>query len=133
MQYQKNNNYNWETVTFHSVFKSIIMNIGCRPKMYFWISHVSQLTSLTTNVDHHIDTQPASGHYINFCGDLPHRASEIQFSLALLQLSFALENLYNHFIIFHLKTSRTWFWHVKAYFLGQAWMADHKTCTHSLK
>ena len=32
-----------------------------------------------------------------------------------------------------LKPSSTWFWHVKAYFLGQAWMADHETCTHSQK
>ena len=37
------------------------------------------------------------------------------------------------FIIFHLKPSRTWFWHVKAYFLGQAWMPDHETCTHKSK
>ena len=37
-----------------------------------------------------------SGHDVNFCSDLPHRASEIQFSLALvlLQLSLALENMY---------------------------------------
>ena len=35
-----------------------------------------------------------SGHDINFCSDLPRRASEIQFSLALLQLSLALEKLY---------------------------------------
>ena len=33
----------------------------------------------------------------------------------------------------HLKPNRTWCWHVKAYFLGQAWMPDHKTCTHSQK
>ena len=26
------------------------------------------------------------------------------------------------FIMFHFKSSRTWRWHVKAYFLGQAWM-----------
>ena len=73
----------------------------------------------------------SSGHDINFCSDLPRGASEIQFSLALLQLSLALEKL--NFIIFHLKPSRTWFWHVKAYFLGQAWIADHETCTHSQK
>ena len=35
--------------------------------------------------------------------------------------------------MFHLKPSRTWCWHVKAYFLGQAWMPDHKTCTQSQK
>ena len=35
-----------------------------------------------------------TGHDVNFCSDLPCRASEIQFSLALLQLSLALENLY---------------------------------------
>ena len=35
-----------------------------------------------------------SGHDVNFCSDLPRRASEIQFSLALLQLSLALEKLY---------------------------------------
>ena len=29
-----------------------------------------------------------------FCSDLPRRASEIQFSLALLQISFALKKLY---------------------------------------
>ena len=34
------------------------------------------------------------GHDINFCSDLPRRASEVQFSLALLQLSLALEKLY---------------------------------------
>ena len=34
------------------------------------------------------------GHDVNFFSDLPRRASEIQFSLALLQLSLALENLY---------------------------------------
>ena len=28
-------------------------------------------------------------------------------------------------MMFHLKPSRTWTWHVKAYFLGQAWMPDH--------
>ena len=72
----------------------------------------------------------SAGHDVNFCSDLPRRASEIQFSLALLQLSLALEN---DFLILHLKPSRTWFWHVKAYFLGQAWMADHETCTHSQK
>ena len=33
------------------------------------------------------------GHDVNFCSDLPRRASEIQFSLALLQLSLALEKL----------------------------------------
>ena len=31
--------------------------------------------------------------------------------------------------MFHLKPSRTWYWHVKAYFLGQAWMPDHKIGT----
>ena len=36
----------------------------------------------------------ASGHDVNFCNDLPRRASEIQFSLAILQLSLALEKLY---------------------------------------
>ena len=35
-----------------------------------------------------------AGHDVNFCSDLPRRASEIQFSLALLQLSLALEKLY---------------------------------------
>ena len=35
-----------------------------------------------------------SGHDFKFCSDLPRRASEIQFSLALLQLSLALEKLY---------------------------------------
>ena len=35
-----------------------------------------------------------AGHDVNFCSNLPRRASEIQFSLALLQLSLALENLY---------------------------------------
>ena len=35
-----------------------------------------------------------TGHDVNFCSDLPRRASEIQFSLALLQLSLALEKLY---------------------------------------
>ena len=35
-----------------------------------------------------------SGHDVNLCNDLPRRASEIQFSLALLQLSLALEKLY---------------------------------------
>ena len=35
-----------------------------------------------------------SGHDVNFCSDLPRRASEIQFSHALLQLSLALEKLY---------------------------------------
>ena len=34
------------------------------------------------------------GHNVNFCSDLPRRASEIQISLALLQLSLALEKLY---------------------------------------
>ena len=34
-----------------------------------------------------------SGHDVNFCSDMPRRASEIQFSLALLQLSLALEKL----------------------------------------
>ena len=34
-----------------------------------------------------------TGHDVNFCSDLPCRASEIQFSLALLQLSLALEKL----------------------------------------
>ena len=34
------------------------------------------------------------GHDVNFCSDLPRRASEIQFSLALLQLSLALVKLY---------------------------------------
>ena len=33
-----------------------------------------------------------AGHDVNFCSDLPRRASEIQFSLALLQLSLALKN-----------------------------------------
>ena len=65
------------------------------------------------------------GHDVNFCSDLPHRASEIQFSLALPQLSLA--HTIVCFIIFHLKPSRTWFWHVKAYFLGQAWMPGHET------
>ena len=36
----------------------------------------------------------SAGHYVNLCSDLPCRASEIQFSLALLQLSLALEKLY---------------------------------------
>ena len=58
-----------------------------------------------------------TGHDVNFCSDLPRRASEIQFSLALLQLSLALEKfVYNDFIIFHLKPSRTWFWHVRSIF-----------------
>ena len=35
-----------------------------------------------------------AGHDVNVCSDLPRRASEIQFSLALLQLSLALEKLY---------------------------------------
>ena len=35
-----------------------------------------------------------SGHNVNFCSDLPRRASEIQFSLALLELALALEKLY---------------------------------------
>ena len=35
-----------------------------------------------------------AGHDVNFCSDLPRRASEIQFALALLQLSPALEKLY---------------------------------------
>ena len=35
-----------------------------------------------------------AGHDVNFCSDLSRRASEIQFSLALLQLSLALEKLY---------------------------------------
>ena len=35
-----------------------------------------------------------AGHDVNFCSDLPGRASEIQFSLGLLQLSLALEKLY---------------------------------------
>ena len=39
-------------------------------------------------------TATRAGHDINFCSDLPRRASEIQFSLALLQLSLALEKLY---------------------------------------
>ena len=34
-----------------------------------------------------------SGHDVNFYSNLPRRASEIQFSLALLQLSLALEKL----------------------------------------
>ena len=62
-----------------------------------------------------------SGPDINFCGDLPSRASEIQLSLAQLQLSPALEKIVC-FIMFHLKPSKTWCWHVKACFLGQAWM-----------
>ena len=33
--------------------------------------------------------------------------------------------------MFHLKPRRTWCWHVKVYFLGQALMPDHNTCTHS--
>ena len=33
------------------------------------------------------------GQDVNFCSNLPRRASEIQFSLALLQLSLALEKL----------------------------------------
>ena len=41
-----------------------------------------------------ISTMVLSGHDVNFCSDLPRRASEIQFSLALLQLSLALEKLY---------------------------------------
>ena len=49
------------------------------------------------------------------------------------EIETEIEIVYNNFIIFHLKPSRTWFWHVKAYFLGQAWMADHETCTHSQK
>ena len=36
----------------------------------------------------------STGHDINFFSALPRRASEIQFSLALLQLSLALEKLY---------------------------------------
>ena len=40
------------------------------------------------------NTKGYSGHDVNFCSDLPRRASEIQFSLALLQLSLALEKLY---------------------------------------
>ena len=35
-----------------------------------------------------------TGHDVNFCSDLPRRASEITFSLALFQLSLALEKLY---------------------------------------
>ena len=35
-----------------------------------------------------------AGHDVNFCSDLPRRASEIIFSLALLQLSLALVKLY---------------------------------------
>ena len=35
-----------------------------------------------------------AGHDVNFCSNLPRRASEIQFSLALLQLSLALGKLY---------------------------------------
>ena len=58
-----------------------------------------------------------SGHEVNFWGYLPRRASEIQLSLALIQLSPDLEKL--HFL------SRTWWWHVKAYFLKQAWMPGH--------
>ena len=40
-----------------------------------------------------IETVWNTGHDVNFCSDLPRRASEIQFSLALLQLSLALEKL----------------------------------------
>ena len=29
--------------------------------------------------------------------------------------------------MFHLKPRRTCCWHVKAYFLGKAWMSDHET------
>ena len=47
------------------------------------------------NVDDLICNQQISpGHDVNLCNDLPRRASEIQFSLALLQLSLALEKLY---------------------------------------
>ena len=35
-----------------------------------------------------------SGHDLNFCSDLPSRASEIQLSLAIFQLSLGLEKLY---------------------------------------
>ena len=61
-----------------------------------------------------------SGYNMNFCGDMSSRANEIQLSLAILQLSPALE-----------KPSITW--HVKAYFLGQVWMPDRKACTRSQK
>ena len=47
-----------------------------------------------------------SGHDINFCGDLPSRASEIQLSLAPLKLSPALEIILC--FMFHLKPSKTW-------------------------
>ena len=44
------------------------------------------------------------------------------------------ENLVRHMqksVVQWSVISRTWFWHVKAYFQGQAWMTDHETCTHS--
>ena len=41
-----------------------------------------------------LDLITISGHDVNFCSDLSRRASEIQFSLALLQLSLALEKLF---------------------------------------
>ena len=44
-----------------------------------------------------------TGHDVNFCSDLPRRASEIQFSLALLHLSLALENCMFYNISFKTK------------------------------
>ena len=50
----------------------------------------------TLNVDPlgYLMNEEFSGHDVNFCIDLPCRASEIQFSLALLQLSLAHEKFY---------------------------------------
>ena len=72
------------------------------------------------------------GTTLTFAATCPIGQVRFSFSLALLQLSLALEKLYIIFYNISFKSSRTC-WHVKAYFLGQAWIADHEICTHSQK
>ena len=58
-----------------------------RNVLYFWIGAFSAyFLKKKCFLDPVANGNIAAGHDVNFCSDLPHRASEIQFSLALEKL-----------------------------------------------
>ena len=64
---------------------------------------------------------------LHFATTCPVGQVKFIFHLAYSNFHLLLKNVC--FIILHSRPSRVWCLHVKAYFLGQAWTPDYKTCT----
>ena len=75
------------------------------------------------------DDFATQGTTLTFAATCPVGQVRFNFHLPYSNFHLPLKNCMCYNISFKTK----WFWHVKAYFLGQAWMADHETCTHSQK